>query len=156
MGNFSVHVKKELITCLDKLYPYASFKFIFKNPLTITSLFRFKDSLRELMRSNVIYKFNCPKCNSGTYVGCTQRMLKVRIDSHRGVSHRTGNILAKKENSAIRSHCSSCRHRIKYDDFKILAHAPSKYALPFLESLFIQQLNPTLNGTTSSIPLKIA
>ena len=108
------------------------------------------------MRSNIVYEFVCPKCNFGSYVGCTHRMLKVRIDSHKGVSHRTGNILGKKENSAIRSHCTSCRHKMKYENFKILAQAPSKHALPFLESLFIKQLNPTLNSSTASIPLKIA
>lgn len=156
IGAHSSLVRKELSACLNKLYPYASFKFIFNNSLSIGSLFHFKDCLPELMRSNVIYHFNCPKCNFGTYVGCTHRMLKVRIDSHKGVSHRTGNPLSTKENSAIRSHCFKCKHKIKYEDFKILSQVPNKHALLFLESLFIQQLSPSLNNSTTSIPLKIA
>ena len=50
-------IKRELITVLNKLYPYVEFKFIFENPLTIGSLFSFKDSLTDLMWSSVIYKF---------------------------------------------------------------------------------------------------
>ena len=90
MGGMSTVVKRELNNVLTSLYPYVNFHFIFSNPLTISSMFKFKDVLPELMRSRVIYHFNCPKCNLGNYVGCTNRLLKVRIDSHRGVSHRTG------------------------------------------------------------------
>ena len=156
MGNFSSSVRKELSSCLSNLYPYVKFHFVFKNPMTIGSLFRFKDALPDLMRSCIVYEFTCPKCNFGKYVGCTYRMSRVRIDSHKGVSHRTGIPLNKKETSAIRSHCQKCSHNIQYCDFKILAQAPSKHSLLFLESLFIKQLNPNLNSSTTSIPLKIA
>ena len=108
------------------------------------------------MRSCLVYKFTCPKCNLGTYVGCTKRLLKVRIDSHKGVSYRTGYALSNKENSAIRLHTDRCRHNIEYKDFKILSQAQSQYALPFLESLFIKQLAPKLNNQTTSVPLHIA
>ena len=141
---------------MSNLYPYVDFRFSFKNPLTIGRLFHFKDTLPELMRSCLIYKFSCPKCNFGTYVGCTKRMFKVRIDSHRGVSHRTGLALSNKENSAIRLHAESCRHHIQYSDFKILAQTQNRYSLPFLESLHIKQQSPSLNNQTTSVPLYIA
>ena len=83
-------------------------------------------------------------------------MLKVRIDSHRGVSYRTGCILNKKENSAVRSHCDKCKYVPEYKDFKILATSPNKYSLHFLESLYIKQHSPALNSSTNSVPLKIA
>ena len=156
MGNSSNYVKRELTLILSNLYPYVQFHFIFKNPLTIGSLFHFKDTLPELMRSCVVYKFTCPKCNFGTYIGCTNRLLKVRIDSHRGVSHRTGATLNKKENSSIRTHSQSCKHNIKYKDFQIISQAQNRNSLPVLESLFIKQLSPTLNCSISSIPLLIA
>ena len=156
MGNFSFTVRKELTSCLSTLYPYVKFNFVFKNPLTIGSLFCFKDALPDLMRSCIVYEFTCPKCDFGKYVGCTYRLSRVRIDSHRGVSHRTGCTLNKKEFSAIRAHCQECKHYIQYKDFKILSQAPGRYSLPFLESLFIKQLNPNLNSSTTSIPLKIA
>ena len=154
--NDSLSVQRELKKVLNKLYPYVEFKLVFRNTLTIGSLFRFKDSLSELMRASTVYLFSCPKCNFGTYVGCTNRMLKVRIDSHRGVSHRTGCALKVKEHSAIRSHSASCRHTIQYNDFKILSFASDPHSLLFLESLLIKQHSPTLNNQTTSIPLHIA
>ena len=152
----SQKMKRELSNVLLKLYPYVDFRFIFKNPLTIGSIFSFKDTLPELMRSCLIYEFNCPKCNFGKYVGCTKRLLKVRIDSHRGVSYRTGCQLNCKENSAVRAHANVCRHNIQYNNFKILAQAPNQYSLPFLESIFIKKLSPHLNTQTTSVPLHIA
>ena len=149
-------MKRELIKVLSHLYPYVDFRFVFKNPLTIGSLFSFKDSLPELMRSSVVYKYVCPKCNFGNYVGCTKRLLKVRIDSHRGVSHRTGCTLKTKEHSNIRSHSYSCKHNISYTDFKIIASTTNSHHLPILESLYIKQLVPELNNQTTSIPLHIA
>ena len=131
MGNYSSFCKTELTSSLCKLYPYAKFHFIFKNTLTIGSLFKFKDTLPELMRSGVVYIFNCPKCNFGTYIGCTGRLLKVRIDSHMGVSYRTNLNLKNKEESAIRSHSQRCRSQFHYPDFKILGQANSKTSLLF-------------------------
>ena len=148
--------KKELVSELSKLYTYVDFRIVFKNPLKIGSLFSFKDTLPESMRSCLVYKFTCPKCNFGTYVGCTKRLLKVRIDSHKGVSHRTGCGLSNKENSAIRSHTDRCRHNILYTDFKILSQSANQYSLPFLESLYIKLLAPNLNNQTTSVPLHIA
>ena len=141
---------------LEQLYPYLNFQFVFKNPPTINSLFKFKDSLPELMRSSVVYKFSCPKCNLGRYIGCTNRMLRVRIDSHRGVSHRTGVSLSRKEFSAIRDHTNSCHHVIQYTDFKILSQASNSQSLQYLESLLIKQLSPSLNSSASSVPLFIS
>ena len=154
--NYSAKMKKELTKELSKLYTYVDFKFIFNNPLKIGSMFSFKDTLTESMRSCLVYKFTCPKCNFGTYVGCTKRLLKVRIDSHRGVSHRTGCGLSNKENSAIRLHTDRCRHHILYSDFQILSQSANQYSLPFSDSLYIKQLAPNLNNQTTSVPLYIA
>ena len=154
--NNSSYVKSELTKTLDKLYPYVEFRYIFKNPFTLGSLFHFKDSLPDLMRNLSIYLYNCPNCKFGTYVGCSKRLLKVRIDSHRGVSHRTGSTLSNKEHSAVRNHSNSCKCNVQYDNFKILSQAPNQRSLPFLESLYIKLLSPRLNNQTTSIPLHIA
>lgn len=131
-------------------------KLVLRNPRTIGSLFRFKDTVPNLMRSLVVCKHTCPGCNLGTYVGSTKRMLKVRVDSHRGVSHRTGCTLSKKEFSNIREHSKQCKARISYDDFEVLEQAPDETSLHILESLTIKQLVPSLNSQSSSAPLFIA
>ena len=135
--------------CLDP-------KLVLRNPRTIASIFKFKETVPTLMRSLVIYRYTCPRRNLGTYVGSTKRMLKVRIDSHRGISHRTGNNLSKKEFSNIREHANKCKSRISYNNFEIIFQAANEFSLPVLESLYIKQLVPSLNSSSSSCPLFIA
>ena len=108
------------------------------------------------MRSKVVYLFTCPKCKIGTYVGATKRLLRVRIASHLGISHRTGSTLNVKEFSNIREHCKKCKCKITYDNFEIVAQAPDDASLPILESLLIKQLVPVLNNHCSSRPLHVA
>ena len=156
MGNLTTSIKKDLTSHLTRLYPYVQFHFIFKNNFTLGNLFKFKDGIPKLFRSGIIYKFDCPRCNLGTYIGCSSRMLRVRIDSHNGVSHRTGCPLNKKEYSAIRDHCKKCKHDIQYEDFTILAQTPNKLSLAILESLYIRQFQPSLNSSSSSVPLHVS
>ena len=131
-------------------------KLVLRNPRTIGGLFRFKDTIPDLMRSLVVYKYTCSRCNLGTYLGSTKRMLKVRIDSHRGVSHRTGCSLSKKEFSNVREHANKCGSVIDYKDFEIIMQAKNETSLAILESISIKQLVPTLNGQSSSAPLFIS
>ncbi len=88
----SKQLQKYIFQILNKLYPVLNAKIIFYNPLKIGTLFKFKDSLRSLMGSRVVYLFTCPGCTSGTtysYVGSTTRQHRVRINGHSGISHRT-------------------------------------------------------------------
>ena len=126
------------------------------NPVTIRSLFKFKDSLNPLMTSGVVYKFDCPRCSRGTYVGSTLRLLKVRIDCHNGVSYRTGVKLNNPEFSNIRDHAKKCKYNIQYKDFKILGRAPNHQMLTILEALFIKRAVPHLNAQSSSAPLYLS
>ena len=155
MGENTAFFKKELKRILSRNYTFVDFNFIFNNPRTIDSLFRFKDEIPKSMRAGVIYFYSCPKCPLGTYVGSTERMIKVRIDGHRGVSHRTGNPLTTKEFSSIRNHSVQCKANILVDDFKILGQHNEKEALLVSESLHIKELRPTLNLDNSSVNLYV-
>ena len=108
------------------------------------------------MRSSIVYKFTCPKCNLGTYVGCTDRMLKVRMDCHKGVSYRTGTPLNVKEFSPIRDHCKICKVDLNYNQIEIIEQNNNRQDLLILESLSIKINQPTLNNDSSSLPLYIA
>ena len=136
--------------------PAVNLKLIPKNPLTIKSMFKYKDRLDHLMTSNVVYRYTCPKCNFGKYVGSTKRLLKVRIDSHRGVSHRTGCQISNPEFSNIREHNKKCKSLIEYKNFDIVGQVTNDHELPILESLLIKQLVPSLNAQTSSTQLFVA
>ena len=146
----------ELHKIIERHIPAISLKLIPKNPLTIGSLFPPKERLGSLMTSNVIYRFNCPRCDLGTYVGSTRRLLKVRIDSHKGISYRTGVKLTNPEFSNIRDHTTKCKHEINYKDFEIIGKASNDHLLAVMESLFIKQIVPHLNTQTSATPLYLS
>ena len=151
-NTFGLNLSKIIISH----FPALDLKLIPKNPLKLGTLFHYKDRLPLLMQSKVAYLFTCPKCKVGTYLGATKRLLKVRIDSHLGISHRTGCSLNKKEFSNIRDHCRTCKINFNYDCFKILARAPDNSSLFVLESLLIKQCSPNLNSHCSSTTLHIA
>ena len=144
-----IHDKKfysELRKLASTYVPAVKLNLIPTNPFTIGSLFKIKDRLCPLMTSNVIYMFKCPKCNLGNYVGATQRLLKVRADSHKGVSYRTGTKLKNPEFSNIREHAQKCKYAIQYEDFNIVCKAKNSQLLTILEPLVIKPVVPNLNG----------
>jgi len=155
MGILNLALEKELKILFSRFFPACNLNLTFSNPLSVGAFFHVKESIPKLMRPGVVYKFSCPKCNLGTYIGCTSRMLKVRIDSHMGVSHRTCLPLNTKECSPVRQHSYICKHKLNYNDFTILDSANDTYTLLLLESLHIKTLCPTLNNSTTSTSLLI-
>ena len=147
---------KKFSNIINEHFPAVNAVLIPRNPLTIGSLFRFKDRLPPLMTSGVVYMYTCPVCKSGTYVGSSARLLKVRIDSHRGISYRTGSRLSNPEHSNIRNHSRYCKTTIEYKDFHIIGQTSNLQDLLILESLNIKQLVPKLNCQTSSSPLYLS
>ena len=113
-------------------------------------MFSYKDKLPSGLRSSVVYKFQCARCNS-SYIGKTARQLKVRIDEHIGVSTRTNRALGAPVFSAIRNHCNECKHDMSRDCFSVLSRTSSDYDLDIHESLLIARDKPSLNtmGTYS-------
>ena len=148
--------RRDFIKTVQKYIGAIDLKLIPKNPKSIASLFRFKDRLPPLMSSGVVYEYNCPKCNLGKYIGSTRRLLRVRADSHRGVSYRTGCQLANPESSNIRSHIIKCKTDIRYEDFKIIGNANNQQELLILETLNIKQRVPSLNCQTTAVPLYLS
>ena len=90
--DFNQDKLKMLNQLLVNFILWFQFFFVPVNPLIIDSLFKFKDKLSRDMISGVVYLFNYPKCTFGTvsYIGCTERMLRVRVAGRFGTSHRTG------------------------------------------------------------------
>lgn len=148
--------KKKCMNLIHHELPAVNLKLIPRNPLNIRSFFRVKDRLSPSLTSNIIYKYTCPRCSLGTYVGCTRRLLKVRFCSHQGVSFRTGCTLSNPELSNVRNHSKICGTRLDINDFKIIGSARKDDELMVLESLFIKTNVPTLNTQSSSTQLFIA
>ena len=124
---------------------------IFTDGKKISYFFGFKDTVADTLRSSLIYKFQCSRCNS-TYVGKTTRHLGTRISEHLGVSYRTLLPLTSPPFSAIREHTANPYHqnyKISAEQFKILASAQFELDLLIIESLIIKNTKPNLNNMDS-------
>ena len=146
---------RELKSILNKFCPFLELNIVPINPLNLGSLFKFKDSLPADFRSGVVYLYTCPKCNFGTYIGCTIRQLRARVAAHRGVSHRTGADLDSKENSNIRNHSLKCKSEFSVKNFKIISSHKDRASLLLAESITLKMKECTLNSDSASVPLLI-
>ena len=106
--------------------------------------FRFKDSVHETLRSNLIHKFSCGSCTA-SYIGKTYRHFKVRVSEHQGVSPRTGKPVKGTLSTSVRDPMLACDHKVLYEDFTFLGNESNKYLLELKESLFIKRDRPPLN-----------
>ena len=96
-----------------------------------------KPVVPKMLRSAVVYKIDCPGCDS-SYVGFTSRPLQQRVCEHLG------------KNGVIRGHLNQCLPLpLDIENFEkqvnILATSNSVIKLMTLEALFIKQFHPVLN-----------
>lgn len=154
LGNQSNIIKRKLKELVRKFYPQLNLIVHFKTTNTIKNYFPYKDKIPSSIVSNVIYKYQCREC-SASYIGETQKQLKVRVSQHKGISFRNpSTILSTQENSSILNHNLETNHEILTENFEILSKS-TKFDLRILESIFIHDLKPTLNNLTSSFNLAI-
>jgi len=147
--NDLIHSLKSL---LNPIYPQCDFRFLAINSQNLGKFFSVKDKIPVLLKSCVVYKYQCASCNA-CYVGQTILQLKTRIQKHKGLSFRTGRPVSHPETSAIRSHMEINNHLIHNQDFKILKTFSTETDGRILESLYIKSLSPSLNDNSSSIQL---
>ena len=121
-------MKIELHKLLNKYFIDVSARIILVTKFTISSFFKYKDTLPLMSRSSVIYKYVCSR--EADYVGVTSRALHMRVAEHRGRSFRTNNILANPFHSSFRAHCEgTCNIPVSSSGFSILYSAPDYESL---------------------------
>ena len=147
LGPLSFHLRKNLRKLLTPCYPQTELRFIFINNYTIKSLFPYKDRIPDHLQSNVIYQFDCVRCNSNvSYIGQTTCNLAKRIAEHLGVSERTGKTRKSETVSSIREHCLKVhKEPPEESSFKIIDRANTKQDLGILEAIHITLQKPCLN-----------
>ena len=96
LGDLSLPLRTRLQNSINKNLPYCKIKVIFMSTTRLSNFFCFKDKVSFNIRSNVVYKFSCGRCNT-TYYGETCRHLNVRVDEHLGVSPLTGKMSKSKQ-----------------------------------------------------------
>ena len=102
----------------------------------ITQMFSSKDSIPEMISSNVVYKFSCASCNA-SYIGETTRHFNTRIKEH-----------FKDKNSHIYKHVNSnenCKRVCNESCFLVIDRTPTEFQLKIKEGLHIEWEKPDLN-----------
>ena len=135
LGNLSLALRTRLQNSINKNLPFCKIKVIFKSTTRLSNFFRFKDKVPFNLRSNVVYKFLCGRCNA-TYYGITCRHLNVRVGEYSGISPLTGKKSKAKTDAAIKDHMLFF-YTVSLEDFKILASSNSEFHLKIKESLNI-------------------
>ena len=137
---------------LRRKYCHIDFRFIFVNNFTIKGLLNHKERLSDELGSSIVYSYKCDACGA-TYVGQSKRSLLARAQDHFGISARTGALLARPSQSAIRDHVEVCGSRRSVKEFKVIRSFSCPIFLKIYESLEITFRKPTLNQDGSSHPL---
>ena len=99
-----------------------------------TMLPSLKPAVACMMKSNIVYKITCPRCQA-CYVGATTRHLRCRFSEHRS---RTG--------CSVKRHIIQCGVKLGDDDIVILGGNNREDQLFTLEAIFQHDIRPTING----------
>ena len=75
--------------------------------LKLHTLFKFKDSLDQKIRSDSIYRYTCRNCNL-TYYGKTYRHFFTKAAEHMGISNLTEKRVKNMKESAVSDHHLQC------------------------------------------------
>ena len=104
------------------------------------------------LRSNVVYKFLCGRCNATSY-GKIFRHLNIRGGEHADISPLTRITSKAKTTTAIKDHMLFYDHEVSLNDFKILVSSNSEFHLQIKESLLISHDKPELKKNETFLPL---
>ena len=88
LGMSSLYLRTRLQKSINSNISFCKIKVIFKSSTRLANFFRFQDKILLCLRSNIVYKFACGRCNA-TYYGETCRHFKVRVGEHSGISPLT-------------------------------------------------------------------
>ena len=131
--------------------PYCNNRFIFQTKCNISNSFTFKDKTPSLLRSSIVYKFQCGGYNSTCY-GKTKLHFKDRMCEHVSISALTGKKVKGDDDSTIKEHLLFCNHAPDFEDFSILT--TNNVEVMLMESLLINRDHPPLNKNKQSYVTK--
>ncbi|CAF1424651.1 unnamed protein product [Adineta steineri] len=80
-GPISQTYGKRLSQLVSQHYPLKQIRIVYDAKDRIGTGFSTKDKIPKLLKSGVVYKAECPRCNQ-SYIGKTYRHLKTRINEH--------------------------------------------------------------------------
>ena len=128
IGKYSEQVQKKLSKFCKQFCKDADLKIVFTS-FKINNYFSTKDKTPYFLKSFLVYKFVCARCNS-CYIGETCRHFKTRIDEH----------VKKDKKSNIYKHLNNnkeCFSSFNSDCFSILDYAPKQFQVKIKEGMYI-------------------
>ena len=143
LGKMSQIVKTRLTKTMNKYMKFYKLRVIFQTNNTLKNYFRFKNSVPETLRSNVIYKFSCGSCTASC-IGKTYRHFKVRVLEHQGVSPRTGKPVRGTLSTSVKDQMVACDYKVVHQNFKFFGKESNRYLLNLIEILSIKRGKPSL------------
>ena len=150
----SLQIRTRINRIMKNKLPYCNVQFVFQTKWKISNFFTFKDNISSVLRSGIVYKFQCGSCNA-TYYGKTKHQFKVRMCEHLGISVLTGKRVKGDDDSAINEHLLFCNHPPDFENFSILATNINDFKVTLMESLLINRDHPPLNKNTQSLHLEL-
>ena len=150
----SLQIRTRINRIMKNKLPYCNVQFVFQTKCKISNFFTFKDKIPLVLRSGIVYKFQCGSCNA-TYYGKTKRHIKVRMCEQLAISALTGKRVKGDDDSAMKEHLLFCNHKPDFEDFSILATNNNDFKVTLMESLLINRDHPRLNENKQSLPLEL-
>ena len=159
MGKFSNEVKTKISKLASEFLVNTKVTVIWNSPRKLRNLFAFKDRLPMRIRSKILYRYTCNRCNS-IYLGKSKRHFLVRAYEHLGLSLRTGKRYTYNpknlNNSTVLDHLNQSKEcNGSLDNFEIIGRAKNDFFLLIKESLLIHKFKPSLNTRDKSFPLQL-
>ena len=151
----SLQIRTRINRIMKNKLPYCNVQFVFQTRCKISNFLTFKDKIPSVLRSGIVYKFQCGSCNA-TYYGKTKCHFKVRMCERFGISAHTGKRVKGDDDSAIKEHLLFWNHTPDFEDFSILTTNNNDFKVTLMESLLINRDQPPLNkNKQSSSPLEL-
>ena len=140
----SLYLRTRLQKSINSNISFCRSKIVFKSSKRLAKFFRFEDKTPLCLRTYIVYKFMCGRCNA-SYYGEKCRHFKVRVGEHSGISPLTNKRPKSKKSTAIKDYTLICDQPLSFDDFKVLASSNSEFHLKIKESRLISRNQPVLN-----------
>ena len=153
LGKLSLQIRTRINRIMKNKLPYCNVQFVFQTNCKISND-KIKDKIPSVLRSGIVYKFQCGSCNA-TYYDKTKRHFKVRMCEHLGISALAGKRIKGDDDSAVKEHLLCCNHTPAFEDFSILATNNDDFKVTLMESLLINRDHPLLNENKQSLPLEL-
>ena len=119
IGKTSLQLRTRLVSSIENNLKFCKLTFIFQSSCKLNYLFHYKDCLKKMICSDIVYRYTCSSCKV-IYCGKTHRYFFTSALEHMGISNLTGKRLESVKQSAISNYLLEFYCSIDFDHFEFL------------------------------------